>query len=201
MTGARPLVLAYAIGEGPQAALPYPFAWNDLPPEIRSHHARVQAGEAVWAAWNASFDREVWNQLTDFPELDPQNVIDVMAQATAAGLPGKLEHAARFAGVPIQKRASGKDLIKLFTRPDSTGTPQTHPEEWAEFLRYAADDIGAMRGVFRFTLQLPIEEWQEYWVVGADQSERHRLRPEARRTRQGHGGKGQSDLGRRTDAA
>jgi len=164
MTGARPLVLAYAIGEGPQLALPYPFAWNDLPSEIRSHHARVTAGDAVWAAWNASFDREVWNQLTDFPELDPHNVIDVMAQAVAAGLPGKLEHAARFAGVPVQKRASGRDLIKLFTRPDSTGTPESHPEEWAELLRYAADDIGAMRGVFRFTLQLPIEEWQEYWV-------------------------------------
>src|SRR4029077_21277233 len=32
------------------------------------------------------------------------------------------------------------------------------------FLLYAADDIEAMRGVFRFTLQLPIEEWEEYWV-------------------------------------
>ena len=106
-----------------------------------------------------------------------------MAQATAAGLPGKLDGAARFAGVPVKKRASGKDLIKLFTTARlHRHARESHPEEWAEFLRYAADDIGAMRGVFRFTLQLPIEEWQEYWVSRADQPERHRLRPEARRS-------------------
>jgi DNA polymerase len=164
MASASPLILAVAVGEGAVRVLPYPLTWQALPAEIRDHHQRVARGEAVWAAWNASFDREVWNQLTDFPELEPEHVIDVMAQATAAGLPGKLDGAARAARVPVKKRKSGKELIKLFCSPGSTATALTHPQEWAEFLLYAGDDVEAMRGVFRFTLQLPIEEWQEYWV-------------------------------------
>jgi len=164
MAGATPLVLAIAVGEGPVRALPFPLHWDDLPVEIRDHQQRVARGEAVWAAWNAGFDRECWNQLTDFPELDPEHVIDVMAQATAAGLPGKLDGAARFAHVPVKKMQGGKDLIRLFCRPDSTANAQTHPAEWALFLRYAADDVEAMRGVFRCTAQLTIEDWREYWA-------------------------------------
>ena len=164
LTGATPLILAAAVGDGAPVVLPKPYDWMALPPEIRAHDARVRAGEAIWVAWNASFDREVWNQLTGYPELEVHHVIDAMAQATAAGLPGRLADAAKFVGAPIQKRATGKDLIKLFCLPDSTANANTHPAEWAEFLLYAGDDIHAMRSVFRRTLQLPIEEWQEYWA-------------------------------------
>ncbi|RPI47093.1 MAG: hypothetical protein EHM67_00245, partial [Hyphomicrobiaceae bacterium] len=182
MLDASPLVLAVAIGSGPVHVLPFPLRWADLPAEIHAHQHRVASGAGVWAAWNASFDRECWNQLcVDFPELEPEHVIDIMAQAMASGLPGALDGAARYARVPIQKRASGKQLIELFCYPPDppetaakrakagkflrgSGTPQTHPEEWAEFLRYAGDDIEAMRGVFRCTLQLTIEDWREYWA-------------------------------------
>jgi len=165
MASASPLVLAYAVGDGPVRVLQWPLAWQDVPADLRDHHAAVLQGEGVWAAWSASFDREVWNQLTDFPELSPSHVIDVMAQATAAGLPGKLDGAARYAHVPVKKRTSGKDLIKLFCLPGATATPQSHPAEWAEFLLYAGDDVEAMRGVFRNTLQLTHEDWIEYWTA------------------------------------
>lgn len=166
MTRARPLLMATAIADGPVRVLPFPLAWEEVPLDIRDHHARVVKGEAVWCAWNASFDREVWNQLTDFPELDPENIIDVMAQAVASGLPGKLDGAARYANVPIKKRPGGKALIDLFCGPPpkGIGTPETHPEQWLEFKRYAGDDVEAMRGVFRATAQLTIEDWQEYWA-------------------------------------
>ncbi|HEX6831576.1 MAG TPA: hypothetical protein VF090_08555, partial [Methyloceanibacter sp.] len=179
MESASPLILAIAIGDGPAFALPWPLTWRSLPPEIRAFHKRVQAGEAVWAAWNAIFDREVWNQLTDFPELDPENVIDVMAQAVAAGLPGQLDGAGMYSGAG-RKTADSKKLITLFC----TGTkatkrepavppanPQDHPVEWARFLEYAANDVEVMRDVFNLTMQLPIEDWEEYWV-----SERINLR-------------------------
>lgn len=173
MREADPLILAAAIGDAPAFALPWPLSWATLPGEIRAHHERVLTGKAVWAAYHAAFDREVWNQLTDFPELEPEHIIDVMAQAMAAGLPGALDGAARFSGSG-RKASEGKRLIKLFCVPAEDGTyarPEDHPADWALFLEYAANDVEVMRAVFRHTLQLPKEEWEEYWV-----SERINLR-------------------------
>jgi len=163
-TEASAIVLAYAIGAGPVRVADN---FDQLPGELWEHHKRVVAGEAVWAAWNAGFDRAVWNYSTEgFPELAPHHVIDVMAQAMAAGLPGDLATAARFAGLE-RKLESGRGLIKLFCLPESKGAPDTHPAEWAQFLEYAKQDIEAMRSVFLHTLQLPRAEWREYWAVEA----------------------------------
>src|SRR5262245_10790020 len=168
MKTASPLVLAVAIGDSPAIALPWPVAWRDLPRPVRDHQKRVERGEAVWAAWNAVFDREVWNQLTNYPRLEVEHIIDVMAQAMAAGLPGKLDFAAKLAGT-TRKIQQGKELIKLFSIEHAQ--PEDYPMEWATFLEYAANDIEAMRELFDCTLQLPIEDWREYWV-----SERINLR-------------------------
>ena len=161
MPAAEPLVLSVALGEGPTRTFSFPIYWSEMPDDIVQHMRRVLAGKAVWAAWNAAFDRECWNQLTDFPELDPEHVIDVMAQATAAGLPGKLDGASRFCGGGALKLA-GSDLIKLFSVERKR--PEDHPAEWQQFLEYAAADVDAMREVFKNTMQLPIEDWREYWA-------------------------------------
>lgn len=163
MASSAPLILAVAVGEAPAMALPLPLSWVDLPPEIHAHHARVEAGDATWAAWNAGFDREVWNQTTDFPLLDPEYIIDVMAQSVAAGLPGALDAAGAFSGCG-RKASDGKDLIKLFCLPGSNATSQSHPDEWRLFLDYAANDVELMREIFNHTLQLPFEDWEEYWA-------------------------------------
>lgn len=161
MASAEPLILACAIGDGPEQAIPFHVKWSDLPAQIREHHQRVLDGDAVWAAWNASFDREAWNQITDFPELAPEHIIDVMAQAVSAGLPGQLDGAARLSRCG-RKPANAKDLIRLFAIEGAD--PQKHPAEWETFLDYAANDVAVMREVFRCTLQLSHEDWQEYWV-------------------------------------
>jgi hypothetical protein len=121
MAGAAPLLLAIAVGEQPAQVVEFPVTWAGLPPHIRDFHKRVLAGHAVYAAWNASFDREMWNQTTDFPELDPEHVIDVMAQATAAGLPGALDAAGR-ASRAGRKAAAGKDSS---SRSEETMPPTT----------------------------------------------------------------------------
>jgi hypothetical protein len=121
----------------------------------------------VWAAWNAGFDRAIWNYATlGFPELLPHHIIDVMAQATASGLPADLNYAAKFSG-STHKMASGKSLIALFCVPGAAGTPQSHPDQWQAFLSYAGGDIIAMRDIFLRTRQLPLAEWQEYWAMEA----------------------------------
>jgi DNA polymerase len=164
------IVAAWAIGDSQVkitavADFTRPLAWSDMPPWFREHHARVVRGEALWASWNASFDKAIWNYATvGFPPLEARHIIDVMAQGTANGLASDLAMAARQAG-GAKKDPRGRDLIKLFCLPRSACTPVSHPVEWQEFLDYAAGDIEAMRAVFKTTRQLSLAEWCEYWAM------------------------------------
>jgi DNA polymerase len=169
-TEASAIIAAYAVGEAPVrlasvASFDQPLVWDAMPAEFRDHHDRVVRGEAIWAAWNAQFDRAIWNYATiDFPPLEPHHIIDVMAQASAAGLPPDLDKAAKFSG-STPKNKIGVGLIKLFCLPGSIATPQSNPEEWKQFCGYAGDDIAAMRAIYKCTLQLPLAEWREYWAM------------------------------------
>jgi len=171
-TEADAIIAAYAIGQFPidvvrVADFVRPLRWSDMPDCFREHHKRVVEGKAVWAAWNAQFDRAIWNYATvDFPFMEPHHIVDVMAQASASGLPPDLASAAKLSH-SILKNKAGKDLIKLFCLPTSTATPQSHPQEWQEFCSYGGDDIAAMRSVYQCTLQLPLAEWREYWAMEA----------------------------------
>jgi DNA polymerase bacteriophage-type len=164
------IILAFAIGDAPAAIVAVPdfdsgpLVWEQLPTAIHAHHARVLAGEAVWAAWNAGFDRATWNYATlGFPFMKPHHIIDPMVQALASGFPGKLDGAAKFSG-STHKIETGGDLIRLFCVPGANASPRSHPEEWAEFCRYASGDIVAMRDVFCRTRQLALAEWRECWA-------------------------------------
>jgi DNA polymerase len=177
MENASAIICAYAIGDGTARTFCARVEggiinWGDVPGDFSRFYYRCTAGEAKWVAWNAGFDRAVWNYATlSFPELHPHHMIDAMAQATAAGLPPDLAEAARQSR-STRKLADGKDLIKLFCVPGGIkgvlGTPQTHPAEWNTFRHeYAVGDIIAMRDVFLCTRQLALEEWQEYWAMEA----------------------------------
>ena len=114
-------MLAYAIGNGPVStvkvtAFDGPLRWDQMPDEIVHFHRRVVAGEAIWAAWNAGFDRAIWNYAANFPELPPDHIIDVMAQATASGLPADLARKPPrpSRSRPAQESHVGKQLIALF---------------------------------------------------------------------------------------
>ena len=143
-----------------------------MPAAVKEFHDRVATGTAVWAAWNAGFDKAVWNYATEgFPLMKPEHIIDVMAQAVASGLPPDLAKASETVGHDL-KVGDGKDLIKLFCTPGGlkgvTGTPQSHPLEWFRFVNvYAVGDIAAMRSVFKATRQLSLAEWKEYWSMEA----------------------------------
>ncbi len=185
-TEADAIVLAYAIGDGPvyhAEVIDFdhgPLQWDDLPLDFRLFHDRVERGEAVWIAWNAGFDRAIWNYATTgFPEMQPHHVVDAMVQATASALPPDLSMAAKMSG-STHKIESGKQLIALFCSRDGLrdglgkkavmvkGTPQSHPAEWREFCSlYATGDITAMREVFKSTRMLPMREWREYWAMEA----------------------------------
>jgi DNA polymerase bacteriophage-type len=195
------IIAAYAIADGPVQTVavddfPQTLSAKDMPDDFMRHHQRVMKGEAVWAAWNAGFDRAIWNySMTWMPFMEPHHIIDVMAQSVASGLAADLKTAAKQTG-STHKVESGSDLIKLFcikpphkplrgklTGQEGTadehmlaealkthagmGTPSLFPELWKLFQGYAGGDIVAMRDVFLRTRQLPLREWREYWAAEA----------------------------------
>lgn len=170
-TEADAIVLAYAIGDGPVntvqvSAFDGPLRWDSMPDDLKRFHYKVVTGGAHWAAWNAGFDRAVWNYSTvGFPVMEPEHVIDVMAQGAASGLPPDLALASQVCG-GARKVAGGRELIKLFCMlPGATENPQIHPRQWIDFCFYARGDVEAMRAVFLRTRQLPLAEWRDYWAM------------------------------------
>ncbi len=164
------ILMSYAIGDEPfECAEVTDFAngsmgWAMLPPRIHAHHKRVLAGEACYAAFNAGFDRNVWNEATfDFPPIRPEHMIDVMLQATSSNLAPSLEGASKNIGRE-GKQNDGKYLIQLFCVPGAVATPQSHPAEWARFVSYAKQDGDEMREVFKSTMARSEDEWEDYFV-------------------------------------
>lgn len=164
------VVLVYAIGdERFEAATVDDFEngsmqWRYMPKRIHEHHKRVKAGTACYAAFNAGFDRNAWNESTfDFPRLEPEDMIDVMLQATSSNLAPSLEGASKNIGRG-GKQQDGKYLINLFCMPGSTATPQSHPAEWFRFINYGLQDGEEMREVFKSTMPRHPEEWEDYFV-------------------------------------
>jgi hypothetical protein len=160
-TSTRAIVLAYAIGNAPALTWHADGAildWNHAPDDLREAFDRG----TTFAAWNAGFDAAVWNYATlGFPFLEPERVIDPMIQAGVSNLPTDLESASRYLGGE-GKQKDGKKLIKLFCVEGAN--PREHPEKWQLFLKYARQDITAMRDVYRQTRPLPLAEWREYWA-------------------------------------
>jgi hypothetical protein len=156
----RAIVLACAIGDGPALAWHAGGAildWNRAPDDLRAAFDRGM----TLAAWNASFDSAIWNYATlGFPFLEPEHVIDVMVQAGVSNLPTDLESASRYLG-GTGKQKDGRKLIRLFSVEGAS--PSEYPAEWQRFLTYARQDVEAMRGVYRRTRPLPLEEWRQYW--------------------------------------
>lgn len=164
--GARPIILTYAIGDAPvqcvtvSADLSRPLRFADLPLDLRLFYSRQRPH--YFCAWNATFDRLIWNAAFTTQTLELRSVIDVMAQGVASNLPPSLGGAAmvlKLAG----KLDEGKDLIRLFCTPDGP-TPAQEPERWARFCEYGVRDTDLLRAVFKATRKLPAREWEEYWA-------------------------------------
>jgi DNA polymerase len=159
---AKPIILTYAFGDDPVRCVAVNRFEDRLimPPELLGF---MQRGNTRFVAWNCAFDRLMWNSIPGYPRLPIERTMDAMAQAVAANLPGKLEHAAKAVGGALKDK-EGKRLIKLFCDENGTATPQSHPADWAAFKSYAKDDIEAMRSVWKATPKRMDEEWTDYHV-------------------------------------
>lgn len=151
-TAVETTMLQYAIADGPIVIID--MLTKNVPGralQLAKLNASILKADEVWAH-EAEFDRTV---------LDATKVLDIperkwrctAALARMHGLPGGLDKLCAIFKVPEQfAKLQGKDIGSVFWSPRKDGeynTPETHPKEWAEFLRYGGRDVEAMRFVWR----------------------------------------------------
>lgn len=149
------MICTYAIDEGRVQT------WDctespTMPRELRKALRHVSRKKAkIVMANGLLFDRLVIREKWGI-DLPVRQIEDTMIMAFRHALPGSLDMQCQVLGVDAEhaKDKAGKALIKRFCKPTPKTykirryTRETHPEEWAKFLRYAALDIIAMREVY-----------------------------------------------------
>ena len=149
------MICTYAIDEGRVQT------WDctespKMPRELRKALRQVSRKKAkIVMANGLLFDRLVIREKWGI-DLPVSQIEDTMIMAYRHALPGSLDMQCQVLGVDAEhaKDKAGKALIKRFCKPTPKTykirryTRETHPEEWAKFLRYAALDIIAMREVY-----------------------------------------------------
>ena len=145
------MLVAWAIDDGPvqvwdlTAGEPMPALLDamlaDRAVDIGAHNAQFDMN-VLWLAKNS--DR-VMRRAGE----NVERWRCTMAQALSHSLPAKLSALGALLGVSAELlKDDGHALVMQFCKPNRTGgrwTRATHPADWAAFVRYAAQDIVAMR--------------------------------------------------------
>lgn len=131
---------------------------SDMPSDLhRALRRLVKPNSRIKMVWHngSMFDRLIMKHCWGF-DIPVSNTIDTMIWAFRHALPGSLDALCEVLGVSADnaKDKRGKALIQRFSKPTPKNykirryTAETHPDEWAMFIKYAVSDITAMREVF-----------------------------------------------------
>lgn len=149
------IICTYAVDDGPVEV------WDctsepAMPISLRVALRNVMRGRMKIVGHNfLMFDRLIMKHCWGF-DIPVSNTIDTMIWAFRHALPGSLDALCEVLGVSADnaKDKRGKALIQRFSKPTPKNykirryTAETHPDEWALFIKYAVSDITAMREVF-----------------------------------------------------
>lgn len=146
-------MLQYAVDDGPVVIID--MLSKSAAPFRKERIALLQrlidGADEVWAH-QSEFDRTVI-EATKVLKIPEAKWRCTAALGRMHGLPGSLDKLCGIFKVPEQfAKLQGKDVGSVFWSPTKDGTyntPETHPKEWAEFLRYGGRDVEAMRFVWR----------------------------------------------------
>jgi DNA polymerase bacteriophage-type len=152
-TAVEMTMIQYAINDGPVIIIDMLSRAVAVKRELQlaKLKAEIKRVTEVWAH-QAEFDRTMVGatKVLDIPEAKWRCTA---ALARMHGLPGGLDKLCTIFKVPEKfAKLKGKDIGELFWKPNKAGkynTPESHPKEWAEFLRYGGRDVEAMRYVWR----------------------------------------------------
>lgn len=162
---AEVMLFAYAFGDGPVQVVD--LRTGELPSAVLD---ALRDPNQVLVAHNAQFDSAVLAYGTNCgPEMREAGLTVerwrcTMAQALSHSLPAKLSALGAVLHLPASMlKDDGHSLVQLFCKPTPStwkvrrATRETHPDEWARFVRYAGQDIVAMRECLR---RMPTWNWQ-----------------------------------------
>lgn len=142
------IILQWAIGDGP-------ITIEDLTkqPPSDSLIAAAESANEVWAH-NTEFDRTMLETTNWWPLVPWEKWRCTAALARLHGLPGGLDKLCEIFKVKDNeaKDKHGREWIDLFCKPRKDGKFNdrlSHPQQWADFLRYAGQDVVAMRAIHK----------------------------------------------------
>jgi len=148
------ICMAYAV----DAEVPELWVPGDPFPDVMAEATTLQA-------WNAGFERAVWEhacvRLYGWPECPPPLVfIDTQARAALAGLPLALGMCAQALGLDAehQKDARGKYLINKLCKPGKDGRYNNDPKLLVEMYDYCVQDVVVERAISDGLPPLPYRE-------------------------------------------
>lgn len=146
------MLVAYAIDHG-AAKVWDRTKGKKMPQELRQ---ALDDPKVTVVMHNSQFDRWVLSHSLGC-NIPTSRVQDTMVVGYACSLPGSLDQLGVAVGLDadFQKMSDGKKLIQRFCKPAPPNhkadryTAQTHPEQWANFVDYAAQDVVAMREIYK----------------------------------------------------
>lgn len=124
-------------------------------------------------AHNANFDRTMLNLMEWWRDLDVQTPwYCTMQMALRHGLPGSLDKLSQIFKLSDEEaKIDGRELIQLFCKLGRDGktrhTRHSHPREWRDFLKYATQDVRAMREIY-FKCPSWNDSAEELWLSEHD---------------------------------
>lgn len=152
-TAVEMTMIQYAVDDGPIVIIDMLSRKDDAKrgAQLRELGFTISQADEVWAH-QAEFDRTVIEK-TKVLTIPAKKWRCTAALARMHGLPGGLDKLCDIFHVPPEfAKLKGKDVGAVFWSSRSDGkynTPETHPKEWAEFLRYGGRDVEAMRFIWR----------------------------------------------------
>lgn len=168
-TAVEMTMLQYAIDMGPVVIIDMLSLKNGVRRGIQLVRLKdeIKRADEVWAH-QAEFDRTM-TDATKVIQIPERKWRCTAALARMHGLPGGLDKLCTIFKVPARfAKMKGKDIGETFWKPNKKSeynTPESHPKQWAEFLRYGGRDVEAMRYIWR-----KIPKWNatpRMWAVWA----------------------------------
>ena len=177
------LMMSYAFGDGPiERWEPHT---GPMPAKLC---AALHDPDTVKLAWNWPFEHGISLHVLGI-EIPHEQAVDIMVLARHLSLPGKLELAGPAIGLLYDelKKAEGKRLIELFSKPFRLGGkatlfgttepefhgPHDRPKEWAQFGEYCDADVISERAIYNIVSQIKFpEKERRAWLLDQKINER-----------------------------
>lgn len=146
--GARPILVAYAVDDGPVQTDEGDFA-TFIPLVLQAKELIAHNAAGFDVLCMAVLLESVGRPL---PLLERWTC--TLARAASYGLPGALAALCTVFALPpeLSKQPAGKELINLFCIPNAQGRyvePHERPDAWEMFRSYAKNDVLAMREIYK----------------------------------------------------